>query len=88
MGQKRRQLSGELKARVVLDALREQETLVQLASRYKVHPNPITKWKKQAREGLVGLLNGRAGGAPVQEQELVTRLYEQIGRLLVELDWK
>jgi len=55
---KRRKYSAELKAKVALEALRGEQTLAELSARYNVHPNLITNWKKQAREGLVDVFNG------------------------------
>ena len=50
---KRRKYSAEFKARVALEALRGEQSLTELSARYNVHPNLITNWKRQAREGLV-----------------------------------
>ncbi len=62
----RRNVSAAFKAKVVLEALRGDRTLAELAGRHKVHPNLITKWKRQGAEGMVegGLLGqaGRPGG--------------------------
>ena len=48
---KRKQYSTEFKAKVALSAIRGDGTLAELASRYKIHPNMITKWKREALEG-------------------------------------
>ena len=50
MSRKRRKFSAELKAKVALEALREEATMTELAARYDVHPNLIANWKRQARE--------------------------------------
>ena len=49
---KRRQYSAELKAKVAIAAIRGDGTIVELASRYKIHPNMITKWKRAALESI------------------------------------
>lgn len=82
---KRRSFSKEFKAKVALEALRERETLAELASRYGVHPNQISSWKRQVRQALPEIFNGK-WKAEDQEKE-TARLYEEIGRLKVELDW-
>ena len=83
----RRQHSGELKAKVVLEALRGQRTLNELAAEYGVHPVQITQWKKVALEELPQLLSNRRGSKSKDEEALQAALYQQIGQLKVELDW-
>ena len=53
MSNKRRRFSGELKAKVALEALRGDRTLQEIASQHQVHPNQVGAWKRQAMEGLV-----------------------------------
>jgi transposase-like protein len=88
MGQKRRNFSSSFKSKVVLEALKEREPLSQLASRYGIHANQITKWKKQASENFDILFdkNSGAGNGKAGEQAL-NKLYEKIGKLEVERDW-
>ena len=82
----RKQHSPDFKARVVLAALREDRTLNEVATRYEVHPTAITRWKKQALEGLPGVFSDPARGQS-GDDGLQADLYEQIGRLKVELEW-
>ncbi len=56
---KRRNFSAPFKAKVALEAFRGDQTL---AGRHKVHPNLITKWKRQAGEGMVEVFSGKQGG--------------------------
>ena len=51
MSSKRRRFSGELKAKVALEALRGDRTLQEIASQHQVHPNQVGAWKRQAIEG-------------------------------------
>jgi transposase-like protein len=83
----RKQHSPKFKAQVALEAIRGEKTLSQLGSQFKVHPIQIAKWRKSALEHLPELfVDGRM--RPVQAGEAETdALYEQIGRLKVELDW-
>lgn len=75
------------KAKVALEALKEQKTIAELSSMYAVHTTQITKWKKQALDILV---SGFGSGQKRQEKEdndLMQELYRQIGRLKVEVDF-
>jgi transposase-like protein len=83
----RRQHSGEFKAKVVLEALRGERTLNDIAADYGVHPLQITQWKKVALEGLPQVLSSRRGTRQKEADALKAALYQQIGQLKVELDW-
>ena len=87
MTMQRRQHSGEFKAKVVLEALRGERTMNEIAADYGVHPLQITHWKKVALEGLPTLLSSRRSTKPREEEALKAALYQQIGQLKVELDW-
>ncbi len=83
----RKQHSPAFKARVAIEAIRGEKTLSQLGSHFKVHPIQIAKWRKSAVEQLPELFaDGRTRkGATVESGN--DALYEEIGRLKVELDW-
>jgi len=87
MTRKRRRFSAEFKARVVRAALREDKTLNELAGQFEVHPNQITKWKKQAVESLPDVFSQQKKKREVDRSEFEARLYQQVGQLQVELDW-
>jgi transposase-like protein len=83
----RKQHSPQFKAQVVIEAIRGYKTLSQLASQFKVHPIQIAKWRKAALEQMPELfVDGRTRKAPNGESGN-NALYEEIGRLKVELDW-
>lgn len=84
MAKKRRTYSASTKARVAIEALRERQTVAQIASQYETRPNNVSRWKQIAMERLAELFQGPDRR---QDDELVTSLYEQIGRLQVELVW-
>ena len=87
MGQQRRRHTAGFKAQVAMAALKEQATLNELASRYGVHPVQVAQWKKQAQEGLPTVFASPRGKPADAVPQLEGRLYEEIGRLKVELDW-
>jgi transposase-like protein len=83
----RKQYSPKFKARVAVEAIRGEKTLSQLGSQFKVHPIQIAKWRKVALEQLPELfVDGRTGKRRNGEADS-DGLYEEIGRLKVELDW-
>ncbi len=87
MTRKRKTHSPEFKAKVALEAIKGMKTASELASQFQVHPTQISAWKKQAREILP---EGFKRGSPSKqktEQQLTAPLYEEIGRLKMELDW-
>ena len=84
---KRRQYSPEFKSKVALAAIRGDGTIAELASRYKVHPNMITKWK---REALSSMKDGFVRGSPANKgdhEAEVKELQAKIGELVVERDF-
>jgi transposase-like protein len=83
----RKQYSPKFKARVAMEAIGGEKTLSQLGSQFKVHPMQIAKWRKAALEQMPELfVDGRKVKARTGEAE-ANALYEEIGRLKVELDW-
>ena len=87
MGTKRRTISGQLKSRVALEAIKGTKTLSELAREYSVHPNQIVMWKKRVLEELPGLFSRKRDRDSRTRDERESELYRQIGQLKVELDW-
>ena len=83
----RRRYSATFKAKVAVAALRGDRTLSELGSVYGVHPVQVTQWKKQAMAALPEAFAPRRGAADRDQQAVQAALYEEIGRLKVELDW-
>ncbi len=85
---KRRKFTAAFKRRVVLEALRGEETVRSIASRHGVHPNRASKWKAEAHEGLLEVLaDGKGKSADRETDRLVERLHARIGELTVERDF-
>jgi transposase-like protein len=87
MAGKRKQHSAAFKAQVALAALKGERTVNELAGQFGVHPTLIHGWKKQLLAGAETLFaNGSKAAAPDAEAEK-TALFEQIGRLKMDLEW-
>ena len=82
----RRRLDAPLKAKVVLEALRNEATVAELAAKYQLHPNQIYAWKKQLLDGAAAVFSGNSGMEASREAE-GTELYAKIGQLTVERDF-
>jgi transposase-like protein len=83
----RRQYSADWKAKVALEAIKGQRTVQEIASHYEVHPTLVTHWKKQLLEGAAEIFSNGKRAAADAEEELKAELYQQIGKLQVEVDW-
>jgi transposase len=84
---RRRQHSAELKARVALEAIQERRTLNEIASEHGVHPAQVSAWKSQALESLSALFDGGLHGDGQELKRQESELFEQIGRLKMEVEW-
>ena len=87
MKEHRRKHSPSFKAKVAVEALKEEETVAQLASRFDVHPSQVHKWKKELIDGATGIFSNSPGQKTPDNQQLVAQLYQQIGQLKVERDF-
>lgn len=87
MAKKRRTFTPSFKAKVALAAARGDQTLSQLASKYGVHANQISKWKTQLLSGAAELFEDGRTRRVQADDRAEAKLYEEIGRLKVELDW-
>jgi transposase-like protein len=87
VGQKRKRHSSDFKARVALEAVKGVRTLSELSAAYGVHSTVIAHWKRQLMEGAPGLFERGAGPSGRTEEEVTAPLYQEIGRLKMEVDW-
>ena len=87
MSRTRRQFSAEFKAKVALEAIREQRTLNEIASEYGVHPNLVREWKKQVLSEMPAIFTSTKESDAQERETEKERLFQQIGQLQYELAW-
>ena len=87
MTQKRKQHSKEFKAKIALEAGKGVQTLSELATRFQVNPTQIAKWKKQLSSKAPVLFERGSHGGDTDEDKLTSPLFEEIGRLKMEVDF-
>jgi transposase-like protein len=83
----RKSYTTAFKVKIALEAIKGQRTINEIATHYGVHPNLVTKWKKQAIESLPDVFSTRRERDAEGEAAHKAELYQQIGQLKVELDW-
>lgn len=87
MGKQRRHFTAGFKAKVALEAIKGQRTVQEIASTFEVHPNQVAQWKRQALEQLPAVFSSEHSHNERADEELKDELYQQIGRLQMELEW-
>ena len=83
----RRRFSGDFKAKLVLEALRGDMTVQEVAARHKVHLNQVSAWKRQAIEGMSDVFSVKKEKADIHRENEVHALHAKIGQLMVERDF-
>jgi transposase len=87
MKSKRSKHSPAFKAKVALAAIREQETVAEIARRNKINANLVYKWKKQLLENLAGIFEAEGSNGSTEAPEREAELLQKIGELTVERDF-
>jgi putative transposase len=87
MGKTRKRHPAAFKARVALEAAKQDRTLAELSRTYQVHPVQISQWKKQLLDGVETIFRDGRRREHEEGQALQAELYEKIGRLNMEIEW-
>ena len=83
----RKKHSAAFKAQVALEAAKQGKTIAELAKQYQVHPVQISQWKKQLLDGMETLFQAGSAAKSPDHEKIQVDLYEQLGRLQMELAW-
>jgi transposase-like protein len=86
-GKKRRVHTAEFKGKVALEAVRGVKTVTEIAQEYGVHPVLVSQWKKEILDNAAALFDAKRSPKPVDESSPEDKLYGEIGRLKMQVDW-
>ena len=84
---KRKNFSSEFRAKVALEAIRGIKTVNEIGQEFGVHPTQVGLWKKELQEQAFSVFDAKRGPKPADPSASTERLYSEIGRLKMELDW-
>lgn len=84
---KRKRYSAEFKAKVALEAIKGEQTIAELGSRYNLHPNMIATWKRRAIENMPEAFSRKPARKRAAEEARIKELHAKIGQLTVERDF-
>lgn len=86
---KRKHYSAAFKAKIVVETLRETQTVAQIAAQHGLHPNLVTKWKQAALCALPDVFERQSAQQEkaAAQEEKIAELYQEIGRLTTQVNW-
>jgi len=79
--------SDNFKAKVALEAIKEEKTIAEIASAYQVHANMVTKWKKQAIENMASVFGNSSSKLQNEEAQNAEILSKIVSRQAIEIEW-
>ena len=87
MKNQRKKFSASFKTKVALEAVKGLKTAAQIASEHQIHVTQVNAWKKQLLENADTLFESKSKKAAPSEEEITAPLYEEIGRLKMDVKW-
>ena len=87
MARIRKRHSPAFKAKVALEAAKQAKTIAELATQFQVHPVQISQWKKHLLDGMETIFQSGSAARQNDSEKIQIELYEQLGRLQMELAW-
>jgi transposase-like protein len=84
---KRKNFSSQFKAKVALEAIRGVKTVTEIAQQFGVHPTQVGQWKKVLQDQASSIFDSERGPKPADPAVSSERLFSEIGRLKMDLDW-
>jgi transposase-like protein len=87
MPQKRKRHSAKFKFEVAMEAAKDQEPVNRIAAKYEIHPSQVSQWKRQLLDEGTAVFSTANERKEREQEALQTDLYEQIGRLKMDLEW-
>jgi len=88
--EKKRRRNTQFKSKVALEALRNEQTVNEIAAKYEVHPSQVSQWKRELMDGAASIFEKEGKTkrtSSKSEENEVSSLHQKIGQLTVELDW-
>lgn len=87
MSKKRRKFTAQFKLKVILEALKEREGLSEIAQKYEIHPNQISRWKSEFLANAASYMGPSQKSKSLESESQLKELYAKIGQLQMELDF-
>ena len=84
---KNKKFSNQFKAKVALEALRENKTISQICSEFGVHSSRVSEWRKIVRQNLASLFSSDKYSLKQEHEKQIENLFKNIGKLQVENEW-
>jgi transposase len=84
---KRRKFDDNFKGKISLEAIKGEQTISELGSKYEVHPNMIRQWKQQTNENIGSIFSRKQDPRLKENEELIEELYKKLGKKDIELEF-